>query len=174
MQLTEGDELIAAREVQDDSQILMVTENGQSIIFEIRDVRPMGRTAQGVKGITLSKDDKVVDAAIIDDNEYIFIVTQKGYGKKTLIKHYKAQKRSGKGVKTYKLTDKTGKIVSTKLVNLEDQVLLVSANNEVIRLNVKNISTMGRATQGVRLKKVRSNEENIVACAKYIEEAEEQ
>lgn len=172
--LTEGDELIAAREVQDDSQILMVTENGQSIIFEIRDVRPMGRTAQGVKGITLSKDDKVVDAAIIDDNEYIFIVTQKGYGKKTLIKHYKAQKRSGKGVKTYKLTDKTGKIVSTKLVNLEDQVLLVSANNEVIRLNVKNISTMGRATQGVRLKKVRSNEENIVACAKYIEEAEEQ
>lgn len=171
--LTEGDELIAAREVQDDSKILMVTENGQSIIFEMDDVRPMGRTAQGVKGITLSKNDKVVDSAIIDDNEYIFIVTEKGYGKKTLIKHYKAQKRSGKGVKTYKLTDKTGKIVSTKLVNMEDQVLLVSANSEVIRLNVKDISTMGRATQGVRLKKVRSDDENIVACAKYIEEAEE-
>lgn len=170
--LTEGDELIAAREVQDDSKILMVTENGQSIIFEMDDVRPMGRTAQGVKGISLSKGDKVVDAAIIDDNEYIFIVTEKGYGKKTLIKHYKAQKRSGKGVKTYKLTNKTGKIVSTKLVNMEDQVLLVSANSEVIRLNVKDISTMGRATQGVRLKKVRSDEENIVACAKYIEEAE--
>ncbi|QUY65550.1 DNA gyrase subunit A [Helcococcus kunzii] len=171
--LTEGDELIAAREVQDDSKILMVTENGQSIIFEMDDVRPMGRTAQGVKGISLSKGDKVVDAAIIDDNEYIFIVTEKGYGKKTLIKHYKAQKRSGKGVKTYKLTNKTGKIVSTKLVNMEDQVLLVSANSEVIRLNVKDISTMGRATQGVRLKKVRSDEENIVACAKYIEEAEQ-
>ena len=170
--LTEGDELIAAREVQDDSKILMVTENGQSIIFEMDDVRPMGRTAQGVKGISLSKGDKVVDAAIIDDNEYIFIVTEKGYGKKTLIKHYKAQKRSGKGVKTYKLTNKTGKIVSTKLVNMEDQVLLVSANSEVIRLNVKDISTRGRATQGVRLKKVRSDEENIVACAKYIEEAE--
>lgn len=172
--LNEDDELIAAREVDNDAEILMVTENGQSIIFDLKDVRPMGRTAQGVKGLTLSKGDRVVDAAVIDSNEYIFIATEKGYGKKTLIKHYKAQNRGGKGVKTYKLTDKTGKIVSTKLVNMEDQVILVSANSEVIRLNVKDISTMGRATQGVRLKKVRSDEENIVACAKYIDEDDQE
>ncbi|MBK1637423.1 DNA gyrase subunit A, partial [Rhodovulum adriaticum] len=95
------------------------------------------------------------------------------YGKKTLIKHYSSQKRGGKGVKTYKLTNKTGKIVSTKLVDTEDQIMLVSANSEVIRLNVKDISTMGRTTQGVRLKKVKNEQEKIVACAKYIEEEQE-
>lgn len=170
--LNEGDELIGAREVDADTNVLMVTENGQSIIFNLKDVRPMGRTAQGVKGISLNKDDKVVDLSVIDNNEYIFIVSEKGYGKKTLIKYYSPQNRGGKGVKTYKLTPKTGKIVASKLVNQEDQIILVSANGEIIRLNVKDISTMGRTTQGVRLKKVRSDEENIVACAKYIEEVE--
>ncbi|MFM1538815.1 DNA gyrase subunit A [Helcococcus bovis] len=170
--LNEGDELIGAREVDADTNVLMVTENGQSIIFNLKDVRPMGRTAQGVKGISLNKGDNVVDLSVIDKNEYIFIVTEKGYGKKTLIKYYSPQNRGGKGVKTYKLTPKTGKIVASKLVNQEDQIILVSANGEIIRLNVKDISTMGRTTQGVRLKKVRSDEENIVACAKYIEEVE--
>ncbi|MFM1525290.1 MULTISPECIES: DNA gyrase subunit A [Helcococcus] len=170
--LNEGDELIGAREVDPDTNVLMVTENGQSIIFNLKDVRPMGRTAQGVKGISLNKGDNVVDLSVIDKNEYIFIVTEKGYGKKTLIKYYSPQNRGGKGVKTYKLTPKTGKIVASKLVNQEDQIILVSANGEIIRLNVKDISTMGRTTQGVRLKKVRSDEENIVACAKYIEEVE--
>ncbi len=170
--LNEGDELIGAREVDADTNVLMVTENGQSIIFNLKDVRPMGRTAQGVKGISLNKGDKVVDLSVIDNNEYIFIVSEKGYGKKTLIKYYSPQNRGGKGVKTYKLTPKTGKIVASKLVNQEDQIILVSANGEIIRLNVKDISTMGRTTQGVRLKKVRSDEENIVACAKYIEEVE--
>lgn len=170
--LNEGDELIGAREVDADTNVLMVTENGQSIIFNLKDVRPMGRTAQGVKGISLNKGDKVVDLSVIDNNEYIFIVSEKGYGKKTLIKYYSPQNRGGKGVKTYKLTSKTGKIVASKLVNQEDQIILVSANGEIIRLNVKDISTMGRTTQGVRLKKVRSDEENIVACAKYIEEVE--
>ncbi|MFM1602758.1 DNA gyrase subunit A [Helcococcus ovis] len=170
--LNEGDELIGAREVDADTNVLMVTENGQSIIFNLKDVRPMGRTAQGVKGISLNKGDNVVDLSVIDNNEYIFIVSEKGYGKKTLIKYYSPQNRGGKGVKTYKLTPKTGKIVASKLVNQEDQIILVSANGEIIRLNVKDISTMGRTTQGVRLKKVRSDEENIVACAKYIEEVE--
>ena len=170
--LNEEDELIAARVINNDSKVFMVTRNGQSIIFELDDVRPMGRTAQGVKGIDLASGDSVVDMAIIDENEYIFNVTEKGYGKKTLIKHYSAQKRGGKGVKTYKLTEKTGKIVSTKLVNQDDQIMLVSANGEIIRLNVKDISTMGRTTQGVRLKKVRNSQEDIVACAKYIEDEE--
>lgn len=174
MTLQEDDELIAAREVEDenDVNILMVTQNGQSIIFDVEDVRPMGRTAQGVKGITLSDGDRVVDCAIIEGEEYIFTVTEKGYGKKTLLKHYSSQKRAGKGVKTYKITEKTGKIVSSKLIDMEDQIILVSANSEVIRLNVKDISTMGRTTQGVRLKKVKNDEENIVACAKYIEDEE--
>ena len=172
IKLNEGDELIGAIEVDADTNVLMVTENGQSIIFNLKDVRPMGRTAQGVKGISLNKGDNVVDLSVIDNNEYIFIVTEKGYGKKTLIKYYSPQNRGGKGVKTYKLTPKTGKIVASKLVNQEDQIILVSANGEIIRLNVKDISTMGRTTQGVRLKKVRSDEENIVACAKYIEEVE--
>lgn len=170
--LNETDELIGAKVVTNDSEVVLVTENGQSIIFNLNDVRPLGRTAQGVKGIELNKDDSVVEICVLDENEYLFIVSEFGYGKKTLVKHYSSQNRGGKGVKTYKITNKTGKVVSAKLVNADDDIILVSSKGDIIRLTAKDISTMGRSTQGVRLKKLNSKEEKIVACAKYIEDVE--
>ena len=172
LSLNEDDELIAARVVEEGNEAVVVTAEGQSIIFMIEDVRSMGRNASGVKAITLNKDDFVVDLSIKDDNEYLFTVTENGFGKKTLLKHYNIQKRGGKGVKTYKITKKTGKIVATKLVNLDDEIILVSAKGDIIRLLVKDISTLGRHTQGVILKKVKNDDEKIVACAKYIADME--
>ncbi len=170
--LNEDDELIAARVVEKGNEAVVVTSDGQSIMFSMDDVRPMGRSAAGVKAITLNKDDFVVDLSILDDNEYLFNVTENGFGKKTLLKHYNVQKRGGKGVKTYKTTKKTGKIVATKLVNMDDEIILVSAKGDIIRLLVKDISTLGRHTQGVILKKVKKDNEKIVACAKYIADIE--
>lgn len=172
LSLNEDDELIAARVVDEGNEAVVVTAEGQSIIFKIEDVRSMGRNAAGVKAITLNKDDFVVDLSIIDDNEYLFTVTENGFGKKTLLKHYNVQKRGGKGVKTYKITKKTGKIVAIKLVNMDDEIILVSAKGDIIRLLVKDISTLGRHTQGVILKKVKNDDEKIVACAKYIADME--
>lgn len=172
--LNDGDELIAAREIEEeqDKYAVAVTSLGQSIIFSFDDVRPMGRNAAGVKAITLNEGDKVVDLAILEDEEYLFTVTENGYGKKTLLKHYKPQKRGGKGVRTYKITKKTGNLVAAKLIDADDEIMLVSANGEVIRLSAKDISTVGRSTQGVILKKVRTDDEKIVAAAKYIAEVE--
>lgn len=172
LSLNEDDELIAVRVVEEGNEAVVVTAEGQSIIFKIEDVRSMGRNAAGVKAITLNKDDFVVDLSIIDDNEYLFTVTENGFGKKTLLKHYNVQKRGGKGVKTYKITKKTGKIVAIKLVNMDDEIILVSAKGDIIRLLVKDISTLGRHTQGVILKKVKNDDEKIVACAKYIADME--
>lgn len=166
--LNQDDQLIAARVVDSNQKAVLVTSNGMSILFSLENIRAMGRQASGVKAITLNEGDKVVDLSILDDNEYLFIVTENGYGKKTLLKHYNVQNRGGKGLKTYKITEKTGKIVASKLVNQDDDIILVSANGEIIRLNAKDISTIGRTTQGVILKKVKNEDEKIVAAAKYI------
>lgn len=166
--LNQDDQLIAARVVDSNQKAVLVTSNGMSILFSLENIRAMGRQASGVKAITLNEGDKVVDLSILDDNEYLFIVTENGYGKKTLLKHYNVQNRGGKGLKTYKITEKTGKIVASKLVNQDDDIMLVSANGEIIRLNAKDISTIGRTTQGVILKKVKNEDEKIVAAAKYI------
>lgn len=166
--LNDGDELIGARVVEKGKDAVIVTAHGQSIMFDLEDIRPYGRNSAGVKAITLNKDDFVVDLSIIDENEYLFTVTENGFGKKTLLKHYNIQNRGGKGVKTYKVTDKTGNIVASKLVNLDDEIILVSAKGDIIRLLVKDISTLGRHTQGVILKKVKNDDEKIVACAKHI------
>lgn len=170
--LNDTDELIAARVVEENQSAVVVTEKGMCITFSLEDVRPMGRSAMGVKAITLNKEDNVVDLSVLDENEYLFSVTERGYGKKTLLKYYKEQNRGGKGLKTYKITDKTGKIVASKLVNMDDEIILVSVNGDIIRLKAKDISTVGRATQGVKLKRVNSDDQKIVAAAKYIAEVE--
>lgn len=170
--LNEDDELIAARIVELNKQAIVVTSLGQAIMFNLSDIRSMGRTAAGVKSITLTDDDYVVDLSIVENNEYLFSVTENGYGKKTLLQHYKVQNRGGKGIKTYKITKKTGNIVAAKLLNIDDEVILVSSKGDIIRLLAKDISTVGRQTQGVILKKVKINDEKIVACAKYIGDVE--
>ena len=170
--LKENDELIAVRSIGKEAEAMIVTSKGLSIRFKIDNIRSIGRTAQGVLGIRLNDDDFVVAMDIIDENKYLLVVSENGYGKKTTIKNYKIQKRGGKGVKTYKISDKTGNLISAKLVNSDNEVILMSAKGDIIRLSVKQISTKGRDTMGVKIRDVKSDDDKIVAVTKYIEEVE--
>lgn len=168
--LADDDELVAARIAKKDDEILIVTKKGMSVRTSLSEVRSVGRSAMGVKGITLDVDDTVIDMDVVKEHPYMLVISENGFGKKTLIEHYGVQKRGGKGLKTYKVTKKTGNIVAAMLVEKGDEVLLMSQNNDLIRLEVAKISTLGRATQGVKLKDVRSEDERIVAVAKYMED----
>ena len=168
--LADDDELVAVRIAKKDDEILIVTKKGMSVRTSLSEVRSVGRSAMGVKGITLDVDDSVIDMDVVKDHPYMLVISENGFGKKTLIEHYGVQKRGGKGLKTYKVTKKTGNIVAAMLVEKGDEVLLMSQNNDLIRLEVAKISTLGRATQGVKLKDVRSEDERIVAVAKYMED----
>ena len=172
--LVEGDELVGARCSSDqETKVMLVTAKGQSILFKLNTIRPIGRTAQGVRGIRLNKGDEVVSVGLVEENKYLLIVSEGGYGKKTVIaNNYSTQMRGGKGVRTYRVTEKTGPVISSHLVNMEDEIMLVSAKGDVIRLAVRDVSTQGRATQGVKLKDVKDEEDRIVAACKYIEEIE--
>ena len=168
--LADDDELVAVRIAKKDDEILIVTKKGMSVRTSLSEARSVGRSAMGVKGITLDVDDSVIDMDVVKDHPYMLVISENGFGKKTLIDHYGVQKRGGKGLKTYKVTKKTGNIVAAMLVEKGDEVLLMSQNNDLIRLEVAKISTLGRATQGVKLKDVRSEDERIVAVAKYMED----
>ena len=168
--LADDDELVAVRIAKKDDEILIVTKKGMSVRTSLSEVRSVGRSAMGVKGITLDVDDTVIDMDVVKEHPYMLVISENGFGKKTLIDHYGVQKRGGKGLKTYKVTKKTGNIVAAMLVEKGDEVLLMSQNNDLIRLEVAKISTLGRATQGVKLKDVRSEDERIVAVAKYMED----
>ena len=168
--LAEDDELVAVRIAKGDGEILIVTKEGMSVRTSLSAVRSVGRSAMGVKGITLGKNDQVIDMDVVKDLPYVLIISENGYGKKTLIEHYTLQNRGGKGLKTYKVTKKTGSIVAGMLVEKGDEVLLMSQNNDLIRLEVAKISTLGRSTQGVKLKDVKTEEERIVAVAKYMDD----
>lgn len=170
--LKDDDELINVRNVNQESDCMIVTRQGQAIRFAIKNLRPIGRSGRGVKGITLADGDSVVSMDILEENDYLLVVSENGYGKKTKIEHYKKQNRGGKGVKTYKINKKTGDIVSAKLVLMEDEIIIISGKGDIIRLNVRDVSTKGRDTMGVKLKDVKSEEDCIVAVTKY-EEIEE-
>lgn len=168
--LDEGDELIDVRLTKGDSEIIMVTHEGMSIRFQEDNVRCMGRAARGVRGIDLHKGDYVISMeATTDKKAEMLVVTEKGFGKRTNLDEYRAQSRGGKGIKTYKIKPKTGNIAGMKIVEDPDDIILISADGTIIRLNVSNISRTGRSTQGVTL--MRSSEEvNVVGIAKIREE----
>lgn len=168
--LNDDDELIGVRIADEATEIMMITKKGMAIRFSSKDVRPTGRSAMGVIGIRLNEGDEVVSVDLVKDNSYLLVVSEGGYGKKTLLQHYKSQNRGGKGLKTYHITSRTGDLVSGKLVNIDDEVILISSKGDIIRLKVRDISTKGRSTQGVKLKDVNKEEEKIVAVAKYIDE----
>lgn len=150
--LKEDDELIDVRLTDGSNDVVMVTKSGLSIRFTEEDVRSVGRTSMGVKGITLSKDDKVIGMEpISDENGYILAITENGFGKRTEVEEYRRQGRAGKGVLTYKTTAKTGHIIGIKIVNDTDDVMMITDTGVVIRINVKDISVLGRNTQGVTL-----------------------
>lgn len=150
--LKEDDELIDVRLTDGTNDVVMVTRSGLSIRFTEEDVRAVGRTSMGVKGITLSKDDKVIGMEpVSDENGYILAITENGFGKRTELEEYRCQGRAGKGVLTYKTTAKTGHIIGIKIVNDTDDVMMITDTGVVIRINVKDISVLGRNTQGVTL-----------------------
>lgn len=163
--LREGDELIAARMTNGNDEVMMITQCGYSIRFKEDDVRPMGRTASGVKGINLREEDNVIGMEIVNDEFDVLVVSENGYGKRTLISEYNTQTRGGKGVTTYKITDKTGSVVASRMVKDGDELMLINSNDIAIRINVSDISITGRSAMGVRL--MRADEEvTIQAIAK--------
>lgn len=152
--LREDDELIAVREVDDACQVVLTTENGMAIRFSCRDVRSMGRTATGVKGIALRKGDRLVACVTVkedDEEATIMTVSGKGYGKRSKIGLYRIQSRGGKGVINFRVTAKTGSVIGAMTVVDTDALLLLTSGNKIIRIAVREISSIGRATQGVRL-----------------------
>ncbi len=166
--LRDEDELIAVKETTGEDDIIVVTKKGMSIRFDEDDARPMGRSAMGVNAIRLDSDDEVVATDLVTDEEdYLLVISKRGFGKKTKLSEYRTQLRGGKGIITYNITEKTGEIVSAKVVNDLDDIMMITLNGTIIRLEAKEISTMGRNTQGVTLMKTENGE--VVAVAKYEE-----
>ncbi len=149
--LRENDELIDVRLTDGASDIILVTRNGMAIRFNEADARAIGRVSMGVKGIDLGEDDYLIGMEVCTQNVNLLVVTENGFGKRTELNEYKVQSRGGKGVRTYKVTEKTGKISGMKLVSEEDDIMLISSDGIIIRLKVKEINVLGRATQGVTL-----------------------
>jgi len=171
--LKDDDELIDVRLTDGEDNVVMVTKKGMSITFDEKDVRPVGRNAQGVIGIRLDEDDSVIGMESIISNikGTLLAITENGFGKRTELEEYRVQNRGGRGVITYKVTPKTGDIVGIRIATDEEDVMLITDNGTIIRLNVKDISILGRATQGVTL--MRTNEGKVVSIEKIsLEESE--
>ena len=166
--LKDEDELIRVRLTDGNQDLIIATHGGMAIRFKETDVRTMGRTAMGVKAITLNKDDTVVSMEIVEDDKHLLVISEKGFGKRTKLSEYKTQNRGGKGLITYSIKDKTGKIVAAKVVSDQEEVMMITLKGTIIRLAIKDISIMGRNTQGVIL--MRTKEDKIVAVASYMEE----
>ncbi|WP_442597289.1 DNA gyrase subunit A [Neobacillus sp. D3-1R] len=171
--LREEDELISVKLTDGSKEMIIGTKNGMLIRFPETDVRSMGRTATGVKGITLGKDDEVVGMEVLEENTEILIVTKNGYGKRTDAMEYRVQSRGGKGIKTCNITDKNGDLVAMRVVTGEEDLMLITTGGVLIRLDVNEISSMGRNTQGVRLIRLDENENEFVATVAIVAKEEE-
>ena len=149
--LREDDELIEVKLTDDQAEILMVTMLGQCIRFKETDVRPTGRSAMGVIGMSLMDEDEVVGVQVSTQGDTMLIVSENGMGKRTDIDEYTVQHRGGKGVKCYKITEKTGNVVGAKAVDDSREVMLITTEGIIIRLQCSDISNLGRITSGVKL-----------------------
>ena len=151
--LKEEDELIGVRLTDGQDNVVLVTRNGMCITFDEKDVRPIGRVSQGVIGIRLDDDDEVIgmESVIAGGKATLLAITENGFGKRTELDEYRVQIRGGKGVITYKITNKTGKLVGVRIANDDDDVMLITDTGTIIRIKVKDISVLGRSTQGVTL-----------------------
>ena len=174
--LDEGDDLICVRETDGEQCIVIATHNGMSIAFLETDVRCMGRDACGVRGINLREGDYVVGAARAKYDHYALMITENGYGKRTVMDEYMRgdgpQKRGGYGMKGYQVTEKTGKVVGIKVVNENDDVLVINDAGVIIRMAVSGISCFGRAAQGVRIMNLNEGVK-VIAFARTDHEEEE-
>ncbi len=165
--IREGDQLLEAKLTTGNSQIMLAVKSGKAIRFEEEKVRPMGRTASGVRGVTLANDnDEVVGMICVNDFESdVLVVSENGYGKRSSIEDYRITNRGGKGVKTINVTDKTGNLIALKNVTDENDLMVVNKSGITIRISVADLRQMGRATQGVRIIKLREKD-SIAAVAK--------
>ena len=172
--IKDDDELLAAKLTTGDSQVMLALKSGKAIRFEEGKTRPMGRNASGVRGITLAdKNDQVVGMIAVDDKESnILVVSENGYGKRSTLDDYRITNRGGKGVKTINVTEKTGKLVAIKNVTDMDDLMIINKSGIAIRMAVADLRVMGRATQGVRLIKVRGGD-SIAAVAKVMHDDDE-
>lgn len=171
--LKENDELIGVRLTDGEDDVVLVTSHGMSITFSEKDVRPIGRVSQGVIGIKLDDDDFVIgmESIISRENATLLAITENGFGKRTELDEYRVQTRGGKGILTYKITAKTGNIVGIRVAKDNEDVMIITENGTIIRLEVKDINVLGRTTQGVTL--MRTNEGKVVSIETISPEEEE-
>jgi DNA gyrase subunit A len=173
--INEGDQLLEACMTNGQSEIVMALRSGRAIRFNESTVRPMGRTATGVRGVTLANDkDEVVGMIAINNPDVtVLVVSENGYGKRTDIEDYRVTNRGGKGVKTINVTEKTGELVAIKDVTDNDDLMIINKSGIVIRIGVSDLRVMGRATQGVRLITLKGDD-SIASIAKVEHEDEDE
>lgn len=171
--LKDGDELISVRLTDGEDNVVLVTRKGMCITFDEKDVRSVGRVSQGVLGIRVGADDEVIgmESVIAKDSATLLTITENGFGKRTELDEYRVQIRGGKGVITYKITPKTGELIGIRIVKDNDDIMMITDTGTVIRLNVKEISVLGRPTQGVTL--MRTNEGKVVSIEVINEESKD-
>jgi DNA gyrase subunit A len=169
--IDKGDHLIDVKQSNGEKKIFLGTKNGMAILFNEKEVRPIGRAGRGVRGITLKKDDEVVGMEVIGEQATALTITEKGFGKRTDSSEYRVQSRGGKGVINIKASSRNGKVVSVKIVSNEDQLMVISSDGNIIRMRVNEISTIGRNTQGLRLVSLKDGTK-VVDMARVVEKEE--
>lgn len=173
IKINEGDELISVQFTTGDDEMIIASKEGKCIRFSEKDVRPMGRDTQGVKAMNLSADDYLVDMLVIKPDCQILTITSNGYGKRSDVEDYRLQGRAGKGIKAGVFNEKTGWLVNLKIVNENEDIMVISNNGTIIRMHVADISMIGRNTQGVRIMRLKDSEVATVAVAPREEEEDD-
>jgi DNA gyrase subunit A len=172
IRLYEGDELGWVRPTQGSGEVMLVTERGQGIRFDERDVRPMGRQAAGVIGIRLNEGDRVTAADVVETKGKLFLIAQHGYGRCTPLDEFRPQSRGGKGMRAYKVTGKTGLVVDGRVVQDEDEITLMSENGIMLRTSVARIPEMGRYSRGVQMMDVKDGD-RVASMARLFDDEDE-
>lgn len=175
IKLKDDDKLIGVAQSSSEDYVMLISKLGKAIIFHEDDIRGMGRTAVGVRGINLDKDDEVVSLVLLqNEDQTVLVMTTRGYGKRTKLSDYRIQSRGGKGIYTFDKNkiEKTGPLLGAVLVDTSDEIMLINSDNVIIRIRAKDVSRSGRTTQGVKIMKVNKGQE-IVAFAKVLENIEQ-
>ena len=174
IKINDDDELISVQFTTGDDELIIASKEGKCIRFSEHGVRPMGRDTQGVKAMNLAEDDYLVDMLVVKEGCQILTITSRGYGKRSDIDDYRLQGRAGKGIKAGVFNEKTGWLVNLKIVNEDEDIMIISNNGTIIRMHVTDISMIGRNTQGVRVMRLKDSEVATIAVAPREEEAPEE